>query len=150
MNKTAGVFIFAAGFWFAACAQSALMQIRSDNDAAQARIATKEQELKATEDQRAALLNEQKKLMSELETKPMTLAELNAKLNALRTENARIKADTAAQQKQKEGLDLQIKKYQADVAALQKDNRLPDDEKRRRIDDLKKQISAQLKLMLAL
>jgi chromosome segregation ATPase len=150
MNKTAGVFIFAAGFWFAACAQSALMQIRSDNEAAQARIVTKEQELKATEDQRAALLNEQKKLMSELETKPMTLDELNAKLNALRTENARIKADTAAQQKQKESLDLQIKKYQADVAALQKDNRLPDDEKRRRIDDLKKQISAQLKLMLAL
>gem|GEM_PF-1749649 len=150
MNKTAGVFIFAAGFLLAACAQSALMQIRSDNEAAEARIATKEQELKATEDQRAALLNEQKKLMSELETKPMTLAELNAKLNALRTENARIKADTAAQQKQKESLDLQIKKYQADVAALQKDNRLPDDEKRRRIDDLKKQISAQLKLMLAL
>jgi chromosome segregation ATPase len=150
MNKTAGVFIFTADFWFAACAQSALMQIRSDNEAAQARIATKEQELKATEDQRAALLNEQKKLMSELETKPMTLDELNAKLNALRTENARIKADTAAQQKQKESLDLQIKKYQADVAALQKDNRLPDDEKRRRIDDLKKQISAQLKPMLAL
>jgi len=150
MNKTAGVFIFAAGFLLAACAQSALMQIRSDNEAAQARIATKEQELKATEDQRAALLNEQKKLMSELETKPMTLDELNTKLENLRKENARIKTDTAAQQKKKENLELQIGKYNADIAALQKDNRLSDDEKRRRIEDLKKQISAHLKLMLSL
>jgi len=150
MNKTAGVFIFAAGFLFAACAQSALMQIRSDNEAAEARIATKEQELKATEDQRAALLNEQKKLMSELETKPMTLDELNTKLENLRKENARIKTDTAAQQKKKESLELQIGKYKADIAALQKDNRLSDDEKRRRIEDLKKQISAHLKLMLSL
>ena len=150
MNKTAGVFIFAAGFLFAACAQSALMQIRSDNEAAEARIATKEQELKATEDQRAALLNEQKKLMSELETKPMTLDELNTKLENLRKENARIKTDTAAQQKKKESLELQIVKYKADIAALQKDNRLPDDEKKRRIEDLKKQISAHLKLMLSL
>lgn len=150
MNKTAGVFIFAAGFLFAACAQSALMQIRSDNEAAEARIATKEQELKATEDQRAALLNEQKKLMSELETKPMTLDELNAKLENLRKQNARIKTDTAAQQKKKESLELQIGKYKADIAALQKDNRLSDDEKKRRIEDLKKQISAHLKLMLSL
>jgi len=150
MNKTAGVFIFAAGFLLAACAQSALMQIRSDNEAAEARIATKEQELKATEDQRAALLNEQKKLMSELETKPMTLDELNTKLENLRKENARIKTDTAAQQKKKENLELQIGKYNADIAALQKDNRLSDDEKRRRIEDLKKQISAHLKLMLSL
>jgi len=150
MNKTAGVFIFAAGFLLAACAQSALMQIRSDNEAAQARIATKEQELKATEDQRAALLNEQKKLMSELETKPMTLDELNTKLENLRKENARIKSDTAAQQKKKESLELQIGKYKADIAALQKDNRLSDDEKKRRIEDLKKQISAHLKLMLSL
>ena len=41
-------------------------------------------------------------------------------------------------------------KYQADIAALQKDDRLPADEKRKRIEELKKQISAHLKLMLAL
>jgi len=150
MNKAAGVFIFASGLLFAACAQSALMQVRSDNEAAEARIATKEQELKATEDQRTALLQEQKKLMSELETKPMTLDELNAKLEDLRKENARIKTDTAAQQKKKEDLELQIRKYKADIAALQKNNRLSDDEKIRRIEDLKKQISEHLKLMLSL
>src|SRR5262249_36836100 len=149
MNKVVGVFTFASLILFAGCGQSALMQMRSDNEAAEARIATKQGELRAQEDQQAALLKEQKSLLSELDNKQLTLDELNAKLNALRTENTRIKADTAAQQKQKESLDLQIKKYQADVAALQKDNRLPDDEKRRRIDDLKKQISAQLKLMLA-
>jgi len=150
MNKAAGVFIFASGLLFAACAQSALMQVRSDNEAAEARIATKEQELKATEGQRTALLQEQKKLMSELETKPMTLDELNAKLEDLRKENARIKTDTAAQQKKKEDLELQIRKYKADIAALQKNNRLSDDEKIRRIEDLKKQISEHLKLMLSL
>jgi chromosome segregation ATPase len=150
MNKAVDVLTFASMILFAGCGESALMQMRRDNAAAETRIATKEGELRAQEDQRSALLKEQKSLLSELDNKQMTLDELNAKLNALRTENAQIKADTAAQQKQKESLDLQIKKYQADVAALQKDNRLPDDEKRRRIDDLKKQISAQLKLMLAL
>ena len=150
MTKAVDVLTFASLILFAGCGESALMQMRRDNAAAETRIATKEGELRAQEDQRTALLKEQKSLLSELDNKQMTLDELNAKLNALRTENTRIKADTAAQQKQKESLDLQIKKYQADVAALQKDNRLPDDEKRRRIDDLKKQISAQLKLMLAL
>ena len=124
--------------------------MRRDNAATETRIATKEGELKAQEDQRAALLREQKNLLSELDNKQMTLNELSAKLDNLRRENARIKADTEAQQKQKESLESQIKKYQGEVVALQKDNRLPDDEKRRRIDDLKKQISAHLKLMLAL
>ena len=150
MNKAVDVLTFASLILFAGCGQSALMQMRRDNVAAETRIATKEGELRAQEDQRAALLKEQKGLLSELDKEQMTLDELNAKLNALRTENARLKADTAAQQKQKESLDLQIKKYQGEVVALQKDNRLPDDEKRKRIDDLKKQISAHLKLMLAL
>src|SRR5262245_53314710 len=92
------------------------MQIRRAHAVVETRIATKEGELRAQEDQRTALLKERKSLLSELDNKQMTLDELNAKLNALRTENAQIKADTAAQQKQKESLDLQIKKYQADVA----------------------------------
>ncbi len=134
----------------AACAQSALMQMRQENTEREARIASKEGELKAQEDQRTALLREQKNLLSELDTKQMTLKELDVKLDALRRENARMQTDTETQQKKKESLELQLRKYQADIAALEKDGRLSADDKKKRIEDLKKQISAHLKLMLAL
>jgi anti-sigma28 factor (negative regulator of flagellin synthesis) len=80
----------------------------------------------------------------------MTVNELNAKLDQLRKENARTQAETEAQQKKKETLELQLKKYQADIAGVQKNERLPAEDKRKRIEELKKQISAHLKLMLAL
>jgi peptidoglycan hydrolase CwlO-like protein len=149
MNKAVCVPVFCSVI-MAACEHSALMQVRRDNTERAIRIAEKERELTIHEDQRTALVREQKNLLADLETKQMTVNELNAKLEHLRKENAQTTAETEAQQKKKESLESQLRKYQADLAAIPKDNRLPDPEKRKRIDELKKQISAHLKLMLAL
>jgi chromosome segregation ATPase len=154
MNKAIPVLTFCSVL-FTGCEQSALLQIRRDNAATETRIATKEDQLKAQEDQRAALLREQKDLLSELDTNQITLKELDAKLDNLRKENARIKADSEAQQKQKESLESQItkmkgisEKYQTEINALQKNDRLSADEKRKRIDELRKQIKAHFELLL--
>ena len=149
MNKAVWLVTFSA-LLFAACGQSALLQMRRDNEASEVRIDSKERELQAHEHQRTALLNEQKELLAEMETKQLTLLDLHAKLDQLRKKNGEINADNAAQQREKDSLDLQLRRYQADIAGLQKNDRLPADEKRKRIEDLKKQISAHLKLMLAL
>jgi chromosome segregation ATPase len=149
MNKPLCALSFCA-FLIAACEQSALLQMRRENVEREGRIASKERELTTHEDQRTALVREQKNLLAELETKQMTVNELNAKLDQLRKENARTQAETEAQQKKKETLELQLKKYQADIAGVQKNERLPAEDKRKRIEELKKQISAHLKLMLAL
>jgi chromosome segregation ATPase len=154
MNKAISVLTFCSVL-FTGCGQSALLQMRRDNAATETRIATKEDQLKAQEDQRAALLREQKDLLSELDTNQITLKELDAKLDNLRKENARIKADSEAQQKQKESLESQItkmkgisEKYQTEINALQKNDRLSADEKRKRIDELRKQIKAHFELLL--
>src|SRR5262245_40447775 len=109
MNKAVCVFIFGTVFSFAGCGQSALLQMRRENTEAETRIATKEQELKTEDDQQVVLLREQKNLLAELDSKQMTLNELNAKLDNLRKNNARIKADTEAQQKQKQNLESRLR-----------------------------------------
>jgi predicted RNase H-like nuclease (RuvC/YqgF family) len=80
---------------------------------------------------------------------PTTPEELRRMEEKLEKENAQIKSEIERQQKEKEILKSKIQKLEAEVKRLQSDDRLPDDEKRRRIDALKKQISAQLNLMLA-
>jgi septal ring factor EnvC (AmiA/AmiB activator) len=156
MNKAVCVLIFGAGFLFAGCGQSALLEMRRENTEAETRIATKQQELNVQEDQRAALLREQKNLLAELDTRQMTLSELNAKVDNLRKDNAVIKADTEAQQKQKERLDSRIKtmqddikKYQKEIKVLETNDRLSADEKRKRKEELNKQINAHFKLLLS-
>jgi septal ring factor EnvC (AmiA/AmiB activator) len=148
MNKAVCGLIFGAGFLFAGCGQSALLEMRRENTEAETRIATKQQELITEEDQRAALLREQKNLLAELDTKQMTLSELNAKLDTLRKDNARINADTAAQQKQKQSLELQLRKYQTEINGLQNNDRLSDNEKKKRIEELRKHIKAHFELLL--
>jgi len=152
-----GVFTIVVCSMLSVGCQSALLTTMNENKAAEERISRKENELNALDTQQAALLNQQKILLAnmdnltaDLDAKQMSLKELDARLDNLRKENARIKTETAAQQKKKESLDLEIKKSQAEIVALDKDNRLSDAEKRKKIEDLKKQISAHLKLMRSL
>jgi septal ring factor EnvC (AmiA/AmiB activator) len=147
MTKAVYAVLFAALFMPSACT---LMEMDRQNKETERRIEKKQAELQGEETQRTALLNQQKGLLAELESQQMTVSELSAKLDQLRRDNDRLKANSTAQQRQKERLDVELRKYQADVAALQNNDKLPDVEKTRRIEELKKQISAQLKLMLAL
>ena len=147
MSRSYSAAAFVALFLSSACA---ITQLQRENEESQRRIDEQERVLQAQESQRAAQLSRQRKLLAELESKQMTLSELNARLGDLQRENDRIKADTAAQRNTQARLDSQLKQYKADIIALEKNNSLPNAEKQKRIEELKKQISAQLKLMLAL
>jgi hypothetical protein len=155
MNKAACIFTFAAGFLLMGCSQSALLRTLHENTEAEKRIAIKQQELKAQEEQRAALLREQKNLLAELDTKQMTFKELNAKLANLRKKNDQIRADTEAQRKQKESLELQLrtmqdisKRYQKEISDFESNERFSENEKKKTIAELRKQMNAHFQLLL--
>jgi len=87
-------------------------------------------------------------LLSDLKTRQITLNELEAELENLREANARIKVESEGQRKKKEDLELQLRRYQEEIDALRSDDRLSDEEKRKRIKDLEEQIRTDLEFML--
>ena len=87
-------------------------------------------------------------MLSDLKTRQITLNELEAELENLREANARIKVESEGQRKKKEDLELQLRRYQEEIDALRSDDRLSDEEKRKRIKDLEEQIRTDLEFML--
>jgi len=73
---------------------------------------------------------------------------LNSGLEKLRQENGRLKAENESQQREKQRVETDIKKFQAEIAALNNDDRLSDQAKREKVESLKKQLKTYLQLML--
>jgi len=124
------------------------MELRRENVATEERVDKKVQELEYLQNQQKLLLEKQKNLLSDLKTRQITLNELEAELENLREANARIKVESEGQRKKKEDLELQLRRYQEEIDALRSDDRLSDEEKRKRIKDLEEQIRTDLEFML--
>jgi chromosome segregation ATPase len=135
---------------FAAISGCTVAKLRQESGEMETRIDQKEQDLKQVENRQPVLLAERKKLLSELDTKQVTLSELYSGLDRLKQENARLKVDNERQQKEKQRVESEIQKFQAEITRLNSDTRLSDNVKRERIDSLKKQIKTYLELMLTL
>jgi hypothetical protein len=127
-----------------------LMELDRQNKEAEQRINGKVQELRDLQNQQKVLLGEQKRLLQEKNSQQMTLDELDAKLDEARRENTRIAKTTTEQQKQKENIELQLQRYQKEIADLRKDDLSSDKAKKEKIEDLRKKIDEYLKLMLGL
>ena len=87
-------------------------------------------------------------MVSKLGTKEMTLNQLSESLDKLQRENARIRADTDRQQKEKVSLEMQIQQYRDEIDALRNNKQLSVEEKRKRIEELKEKIRAYLEMGL--
>ena len=116
------------------------MQIREKNIRVEQRIAAKEQELQALEKQRIDLEYEKERLLTELDTKQMTLDELLANLKNLENKNAHLRAHSKKSKNQKLNFEKQIRQYKKEVSALQDGERLSDEDKEKRIKELKEKI----------
>jgi predicted nuclease with TOPRIM domain len=132
----------------AGCAQSALMTLQRENIETEQRIAAKGQQLEDLENENRILREDQESLLEELDTQQMTLNQLSTRLDRLQRENARIRADTDRQRKEKQKLDTKIQQYRDEIDALQSNDQLSAAEKREKIEELKEKIRAYLKMGL--
>lgn len=148
MRRLFSLLVPSVFFFLTACGSSALMELRHENVATEERIGKKVQELEYLQNQQKLLLEKQKNLLSDLKTQQITLNELEAELENLREANARIKVESGGQRKKKEDLELQLRRYQEEIDALRSNDRLSDEEKRKRIKDLEEQIRTDLEFML--
>jgi predicted nuclease with TOPRIM domain len=93
------------------------------------------------------ILEEDKEsLLDELDSRQMSLDEVATRLDRLRKQNARLRADTDRERGKKADLDARIAQCQREIDALERNDQLSTAEKARRIEDLKDRIRALLKI----
>jgi chromosome segregation ATPase len=124
------------------------MKLKHETNETEQRIAIKQRQLEDLENQKRILMEEKESLVSKLGTKEMTLNQLSESLDKLQRENARIRADTDRQQKEKVSLEMQIQQYRDEIDALRNNKQLSVEEKRKRIEELKEKIRAYLEMGL--
>ncbi len=124
------------------------MKLKHETNETEQRIAIKQRQLEDLENQKRILMEEKESLVSKLGTKEMTLNQLSESLDKLHRENARIRADTDRQQKEKVSLEMQIQQYRDEIDALRNNKQLSVEEKRNRIEELKEKIRAYLEMGL--
>jgi septal ring factor EnvC (AmiA/AmiB activator) len=135
--------IFCLPLALAACA---LAQMQREIPEKEHSIYVKESELRDLEDQQKKLVEEKQRLRSEIDSKRMTADDLYVKLDNLRRENARIKASTDQQRDQKKNFEMRVRQYMDQTNALKNNAQLPEEEKKRRIQELKDQIKLYLQM----
>lgn len=125
-----------------------IAQLQQESGQMTTRIADKEANLTRLESQRASLVAERQRLLTEIDTKQVTLSDLDAGLERIRQENSRLRSNTEQQQKEKERVEAEVQKLQAEARRLGNDDRLSEATKKERIEALKKQIKDYLNVML--
>ncbi|HJY84135.1 MAG TPA: hypothetical protein VKK81_24000 [Candidatus Binatia bacterium] len=123
----------------------ALSEIKAQNQQAQARIDTKTEQLAREQSTQRDLIDAQRGLLRRREEDQQRLSDLDARLDSLLRDNARIAAQTKAQEREKAAIEAQLRKYRAESTALSRDTSVSDAAKEARIEELKKQIDAYLK-----
>ena len=123
----------------------ALSEISAQNQQAQARIDTKTEQLAREQSTQRDLIDAQRELLRQREENQQRLSDLDARLDSLLRDNARIAAQTKAQEREKAAIEAQLRKYRAESTALSRDTSVSAAAKEARIEELKKQIDAYLK-----
>jgi chromosome segregation ATPase len=126
----------------------ALRELQRDIQEKEQRIPIKEEELKNLEKQQSILEEEKKSLLSDLDNKQMTLNNLYARLKNLRRENAHLKTYTAQQRKKQMNFEVQTQQYMNEIDTIKNNDQISNEEKNKRIQELKNQIRDNLKLGL--
>ena len=127
-----------------------LTEMNRQNEEAINRIDTKTEVLREKQSEQAELLARQKELLQEREDLQAATAKINGDIATLEKEIARTKVESKAQQKKKVEIEAQLRKYREESAKIPNDPSSSNEEKKRRIDELQKQIDASLKSLRAL
>lgn len=137
--------IVMAPFLLAGCQQSALSQISRDTARMQMENPLKEQQLASLNAQNAALGNEKKQLLAELDNENLSLSELSEKLSNYQNQLANMEADNALQRKRYRSLQGRLQKYQNEIQSLKARPASSDAAKRKQIEALRARLREDLK-----
>ncbi|MCU0588667.1 MAG: hypothetical protein MUF52_11000 [Syntrophobacteraceae bacterium] len=146
MRKMLWFMTLCMGWVLVGCQHSALMTMQQENRESEGRIVSKERELRDLETERMILEEDKESLLDELDSRQMSLDEVATRLDRLRKQNARLRADTDRERGKKADLDARIAQCQREIDALERNDQLSTAEKARRIEDLKDRIRALLKI----
>ncbi len=129
-----------------------VMEMRKDVQQREVRIESKAAQLKEADQQHDALKQRQVALVSDLNSRQMTLEDLQARLDQLQAQNRRVAASSDEQKARQRDIDRQIalqkqevERQKLDIARLEKTNAISDEKKRERIQALKNEIRKQLR-----
>jgi chromosome segregation ATPase len=125
-----------------------IAQLEQESGQMRTRIVYKEANLGELERERVALAAERTKLLSDIDTKQLTLTDLDAGLERLRRANSRLTTETAQQQREKQRVDVAIQKLQAEISRVRDEPSASDRAKMERVEALKQQIKAQLQILI--
>lgn len=126
--------------------ESALLNMRKDSEQRQIRIQDKERELQDLQAQQSELWEKQNRLLSDLKKKQMDQGALSARLDELRRDNAQLNAVTESQKKEKAAVDARLKGYQQELASLKNAPGTTEEQKKKKIKELKRQIALYLEM----
>jgi chromosome segregation ATPase len=132
---------------FCGC-ESALLNMRKENEQSEVRVQAKEQQLQELQGEEIQLNEKKKGLLSDLRNRQMEYDSLNSSLEDLRMQNASISADTAAKRNQKADLDKRLKGYEKKLATVKNDTGSTEAEKKKKIEELKREIKLYLEMGL--
>ena len=117
--------------------------------AQEVRIDQKQVALNQEEAQQRQLRQRQQDLMRDLNNAKLSLDDLQRRIDELRAANARVAATTGQEQARQRRIDQELVSRRGEIGALNKRSDLPDAEKLKRIETLKRQIHDQLALQLS-
>ena len=124
-----------------------VMQLKKDVAQDEARLATKEDELKSEEARQVELKQKITLLQEDLTTRQMSLDDLKSRLTQLQQANASTSANTKEQQALKRKRATKLQAHQREVAEIQQSGATIA-EKRQRLEHLKGEIRKSLNLLV--
>ena len=129
----------------------AIQELRQDVDTRTQSVDAKQRELDALERTQAELAAERDRLLADLHNQQLTAAQLQARLNQMRrlNDSAPVRTPEQRQQREKRARQLDDATRQARQAqALERDTTLSQQEKAKRLQQLKDETSKTLRLLL--
>lgn len=137
--------VTAASALFAGCA---IKQLQDDNSATEARIGQKQQELAREEQVQASLLTQRDALLADLKTRELSVADLRQRLESIRRINQSASVATPEQRRIRDERERQLTDAANKAQVLERDTSLSQQEKAKRLADLKAKTQQMLTILL--
>ena len=125
----------------------AIHEMKVENERLETQVRTKEDELARTQQTQVALQDERTRLMEDLRTRELTIAEMKARLDELQRLNASTTAATAEERQQRAARDRQLEEAASHVRAAELDTTASQAAKAKRLEDVRRQLRKTLELM---
>lgn len=140
-----GAGIAAASALFTGCA---IVDLQNENRRTEARIGTLQEELAREEQVQASLLTQRDTLLADLRTRELSVADLRQRLESIRKINQSASVSTPEQRRIRDDRERQLADATSKAQVLERDTSLSQQEKAKRLADLKAKTQQMLQVLI--